>query len=86
VEQKLKEMEMLSTPPCEGAFYFFPRFRHSMSSQQMTEYLFSKGVLVRSGTEFGANGQKHFRISYATSMEDLQEGMERLNTALKELK
>lgn len=85
VEKRLKEMEKLATPPCEGAFYFFPRFRHSMTSQQMTEYLFNRGLIVRSGTEFGANGQKHFRISYATSMENLEEGMDRLKRALDAL-
>jgi aspartate/methionine/tyrosine aminotransferase len=57
-----------------------------MSSRQMTEYLFSKGVLVRSGTEFDANGRKYFRISYATSMENLPVGMDRLKRALEELK
>jgi aspartate/methionine/tyrosine aminotransferase len=52
----------------------------------MTEYLFSKGVLVRSGTEFDANGRKYFRISYATSMENLPVGMDRMKRALEELK
>ena len=86
VEQKLKEIERLHTPPCEGAFYFFPRFEHALTSPQMTEYLFSKGILVRSGTEFGACGQKHFRICFATSMEILEMGMDRLKHALDELK
>lgn len=85
VEQKLKRIRNLSTPPCEGAFYFFPRFDHLMTSQQMTEYLYGKGIMVRSGTEFGANGQKHIRICFATSMEKLEIGMERLNRALDEL-
>jgi len=40
---------------------------------------------VRSGTEFGENGQKHIRISFATSIEKLEEGMERLKGALDEL-
>jgi aspartate/methionine/tyrosine aminotransferase len=86
VEKKLKEISGLQTPPCEGAFYFFPRFEHSLTSQQMTEYLFGKGILVRSGTEFGACGQKHFRISFATSAEALEAGLDRLTQALDELK
>jgi aspartate/methionine/tyrosine aminotransferase len=86
VEKKLKEIRGLQTPPCEGAFYFFPRFEHSLTSQQMTEYLFGKGILVRSGTEFGACGQKHFRISFATSAESLEAGLDRLTQALDELK
>jgi aspartate aminotransferase len=86
VEKKLKEIKGLHTPPCQGAFYFFPRFDHALTSQQMTEYLFNKGILVRSGTEFGASGQKHLRICFATSMEILEMGMERLKQALDELK
>ena len=86
VEKKLREIKRLSTPPCEGAFYFFPRFEHALTSAQMTDYLFSKGILVRSGTEFGTGGQKHFRISFSTSMEVLEHGMGRLKQALDELK
>jgi len=86
VEKKLKEIERLHTPPCEGAFYFFPRFEHALTSQQMTEYLSGKGILVRSGTEFGASGQKHLRICFATSMGTLAEAMGRLKRALDELK
>jgi len=86
VAKKLKEIKGLDTPPCEGAFYFFPRFEHALTSQQMTEHLFNKGILVRSGTEFGAGGQKHFRISFSTSRETLELGMDRLKQALDELK
>jgi len=85
VERKLSQISGLATPPCDGAFYFFPRFKHSLTSKQMTKYLFDKGILVRSGTEFGANGQKHFRICFATSMENLEKGMDRLRQALDEL-
>ncbi|MFH2076295.1 MAG: aminotransferase class I/II-fold pyridoxal phosphate-dependent enzyme, partial [Pseudomonadota bacterium] len=46
VAQKLNEIQGLTTPPCEGAFYFFPRFEHSLTSQKMTEYLFSKGIMI----------------------------------------
>lgn len=86
VAEKLDRIRGLSTPPCEGAFYFFPRFEHPLTSQEMTEYLFTKGIMVRSGTEYGAGGQKHFRICFATSVETLEAGMDRLKRALDELK
>jgi aspartate/methionine/tyrosine aminotransferase len=85
VEKALKGMERISTPPCEGAFYFFPRFEHNITSRDMAQYLAERGIFVRSGTEFGERGQHHIRISFATSMETLQEGMERLEKALDEL-
>ena len=86
VEKKLKEIKGITVPSCDGAFYFFPRFEHPLTSQQMTEYLFSKGIMVRSGTEYGARGEKHFRICFATSMENLEVGLDRLKQALDELK
>jgi aspartate aminotransferase len=85
VENALKKMERVSTPPCEGAFYFFPRFEHRITSREMTQYLAERGIFVRSGTEYGENSQQHIRISFATSMEKLQEGMEKLKRALDTL-
>lgn len=85
VENALKGIERISTPPCEGAFYFFPSFEHQITSRDMTSYLADNGILVRSGTEFGENGQKHIRISFTTSIEELEEGMDRLKRALDEL-
>ena len=51
----------------------------------MTEHLFNRGILVRSGTEFGAGGQQHFRIAFCKSVETLEEGMTRLKAALGEI-
>jgi aspartate/methionine/tyrosine aminotransferase len=85
VEKALQGIERVSTPPCEGAFYFFPRFHHELTSREMTTYLAERGIMVRSGTEFGERGQHHIRLSFATSMEQLEEGMERLKRALDEL-
>lgn len=85
VHKALQGIERILTSPSEGAFYFFPRFEHKLTSSEMTDYLAEKGILVRSGTEFGENGQKHIRISYSASIELLGEGMERLKKALDEL-
>ena len=83
VESKLKEIDSLTAPPCQGAFYSFPRFTHSVSSKEMLTYLMDKGVLVRSGTEFGENGEGCIRLAFTTSVDMLEEGMERLKTALE---
>lgn len=85
VTRLLGDIGGLSTPPCEGAFYFFPRYEHALTSPKMREYLFSKGILVRSGTEFGACGESHFRICFATSVEILEKGLARLKQALDEI-
>jgi len=81
----LKEIQRISVFPCEGAFYFFPRFENKMTSREMTDYLARKKIMVRSGTEFGRKGEKHIRISFTSRMDSLKEGMERLRDALNEL-
>jgi aspartate aminotransferase len=86
VDQALRKMDRIIPRPCEGAFYFFPRYTHSMSSKDLTHYLAERGLLVRSGTEFGEKGQNHIRLSFATSVEEIEEGMKRLKKALEDLK
>lgn len=85
VAEGLAKIARLTCQPCQGAFYFFPKFAHEMSSKEMTHYLLNKGILLRSGTEFGIHGEKHIRISFATSLANLGEGLNRLKKALHEL-
>ncbi len=86
VDQALKKIDGIIPRACEGAFYFFPKYSHSISSKDLTGYLAERGLLVRSGTEFGEKGQNHIRLSFATSVEEIEEGMKRLKNALEELK
>jgi len=86
VDQALRKIDGIIPRPCEGAFYFFPRYTHSMSSKDLTSYLAERGLLVRSGTEFGEKGQNHIRLSFAASVEEIEEGMKRLKKALEDLK
>ncbi|GHJ42219.1 hypothetical protein Sm713_78280 [Streptomyces sp. TS71-3] len=61
-----------------GAFYAFPRIRSGLSAEEMATRLAAGGVLVRSGSEYGPSGEGHVRLSYATSLELLDEGLDRL--------
>ncbi len=85
VEKALNGIDGLQTPPCEGAFYLFPRFEHRVTSKEMTSYLAEKGVLVRSGTEFGERGESHVRLSFTIASAELEEGMDRFKRALDEM-
>ena len=85
VDRALRGMPGVDVSPCEGAFYFFPRFAHKKTSREMMQFLAAKGVMVRSGTEFGERGQSRIRISFTTSMELLEEGLARMKKALREL-
>jgi aspartate aminotransferase len=75
----------------DGAFYIFPDVsaffgRGSVrDSQTLTDYLLEEArVAVIPGSAFGSDN--HVRISYATSMERLQEGVRRIEAALKNLR
>ena len=68
----------------EGAFYAFPDIRGTgMSSFDLCEFLLEEAkVGCVPGNVFGARGEGHVRVSYATSRERLREAGERMARAL----
>ncbi|WP_327393528.1 aminotransferase class I/II-fold pyridoxal phosphate-dependent enzyme [Streptomyces sp. NBC_01186] len=73
----------LSSP--EGAFYQFPRYDIDLPSVEVVAALRAHGVAVRPGSEFGARGEGHLRLSYAASPESITEGVRRLAQGLSAL-
>ncbi|WP_019065177.1 pyridoxal phosphate-dependent aminotransferase [Streptomyces prunicolor] len=73
----------LSRP--EGAFYQFPRYDVDLPSVEVVAALRTHGVAVRPGSEFGARGEGHLRLSYAASPESITEGVRRLAYGLSVL-
>ena len=67
-----------------GAFYVFPNIEGTgMSSQDLAAYLLnSAGVATLSGTSFGRYGEGYLRLSYANSVENIQEALARIQAAL----
>lgn len=68
-----------------GAFYVFPNITSfNRSSKDIASYLLhTAGVALLDGTSFGMNGEGYLRISYATSMKKLEEGIGNIQKALK---
>jgi aspartate aminotransferase len=71
----------------EGTFYGLPDFRAYCgtglvkNSEELAKYLLKKALVVTvPGKEFGMEG--HLRLSYAGSVKDLTEGIERMKWAL----
>ncbi|WXG41538.1 MAG: aminotransferase class I/II-fold pyridoxal phosphate-dependent enzyme [Candidatus Freyarchaeum deiterrae] len=56
-----------------------------VQSQLAEKLLQNKGVSLTPGSVFGTNGEGHLRISYATSMQDIQEGVKRIEEYLHSL-
>jgi aspartate/methionine/tyrosine aminotransferase len=69
--------------PC-GAFYAFPNITGTgQSSSALADRLLEQaGVACLSGTSFGDLGEGYLRISYANSMENIQEALRRIRTTL----
>jgi len=79
VLKRLREMGLPCFEP-RGAFYVFPSIRGAgLSSEDFAErLLLEEKVAVVPGNAFGACGEGHIRICYATAMADLQEAMARM--------
>ncbi len=80
IYEKLLDVDRLKTIKPEGAFYFFPEVMDlNMPSTEFARRLLEKfGVAVLPGTSFGKNGEGHIRISFANSLENLEEGAQKL--------
>lgn len=81
-----KEMNIDCFEPY-GAFYIFPNIsRFGMSSDEFaTELLKREKVAVVPGTAFGDCGEGFLRISYAYSIENLKEALERIKKFIEYL-
>ena len=95
VIENINKIEGLECNTPEGAFYLFPKCSGLFgkttkegkvlnSSNDVATYLLEEAnVAIVPGIAFGMD--EHFRISYATSMELLQESCDRLAKAVKKL-
>ncbi|MCU0638925.1 MAG: pyridoxal phosphate-dependent aminotransferase [Candidatus Krumholzibacteria bacterium] len=69
----------------KGAFYIFVRAGHldNDSHRLAFDILEKAGVALTPGIDFGERGEGYLRISYANSLENLKEGMDRLEGYLE---
>jgi aspartate aminotransferase len=94
IVEKLNSIPGVSCMNPQGAFYVFPDISSLFgmscggkkigSSTDFAEYLLDKvDVAVVPGIAFG--NDSHVRLSYATSMENIQKGLERIGNAVAKL-
>lgn len=88
VVDRLNQIDGVKCLKPGGAFYVFPRVTvPGMASKQVADSLLeNEGVAVLGGTAFGAQGEGFLRLSFATSMELLGEGCDRIEKGLKRLR
>jgi aspartate aminotransferase len=70
-----------------GAFYVFPKVKQiPLSSEALADYLMKEaGVSLLPGTAFGKQGEGYLRLSYANSLDNISEALERIRSAIKNL-
>lgn len=84
----LNEIDGIKCCMPRGAFYAFPDISSfGLSSKKFADRLLEEeGIALAWGTSFGEYGEGHIRISYATSLENLKEAVERLKRFTLKLK
>lgn len=88
VYARLSAMEGVSVAPADGTFYIFPNVQKIIdrldginNDVEFAEYLLNEvGVALVPGSAFGAEGC--IRISFATSMEVLEDALNRIERAI----
>jgi len=88
----LNKIDGVECPTCEGAFYAFPSFKTIIDRMpnirddvELAAWMLEHaGVAMVPGTAFGAPG--HLRLSFATSMENLETCVSRISDALGKIR
>ncbi len=85
---RLRELGFRITVEPTGAFYIFVDARHlSSDSYKLAFDILEKAHLgITPGIDFGENGEGYLRFSYANSLENIMEGLNRLEKYIKEFK
>lgn len=85
IVEKVNSIEGLSLNAPDGAFYAFINIKGlGVSSEEFCNYLLDEEcVAIVPGTVFGSAGEGFVRFSYASSYEDIVEGINRMEKACK---
>ena len=85
IVEKVNSIEGLSSNAPDGAFYAFINIKGlGVSSEEFCNYLLDEEcVAIVPGTVFGSAGEGFVRFSYASSYEDIVEGLNRMEKASK---
>jgi len=83
----LNDIEDISCKRPLGSFYVFPNVtKINMHCDDLSDYVMEKAdVAVLPGTAFGGYGEGYLRLSYANSLENIQEALSRIKTAVEDI-
>jgi aspartate/methionine/tyrosine aminotransferase len=83
----INEIDGLSCHAPEGTFYAFVDISKTRkSADELSMYLLEDyGVVTVPGTAFGPCGEGYIRLSFATSLEDIKEGIRRIKKGIEKI-
>jgi aspartate/methionine/tyrosine aminotransferase len=83
----LEALPGVSCAPPEGAFYAFPDVSaFGQDTWDLARHLLgTAGVVTTPGRYYGLQGEGHLRVSFASSLENIRLGIERMGRALEQL-
>jgi Aspartate/tyrosine/aromatic aminotransferase len=86
--QRVRELGFILPKEPQGAFYMLLNARHLCNSSYdlAFEILEQAGVGVAPGIDFGQNAEGYIRLSYANSLENIKEGLDRIEAFLSNRK
>ena len=87
IVEGLNELSGVSCQKPQGAFYVFPNIKafNKTSSEIANMMLEEAGVALLPGSAFGTKGEGYLRLSYANSVENIQQALERMKSVVKRL-
>jgi aspartate aminotransferase len=88
IVEGLNAIPRVSCTTPKGAFYVFPNVKEiGWDVRKLSDYILNEaGVAVLFGTSFGKFGEGYIRLSYANSVENIKEGLSRMEKALQKIK
>lgn len=70
-----KEIRGLNPLKPQGGFYLYCKYEPALRAVEVRQRLWDANVAVRTGSEFGATGEGHLRLTYAVDEATIERGM-----------
>ncbi|MGM0509603.1 MAG: pyridoxal phosphate-dependent aminotransferase [Thermoplasmatota archaeon] len=86
IVDRLNDIDGFDCVKPDSTFYTFPSYDFDVPSMDMSMYLLEEAkVATTPGSAFGDEGEKHLRMSYANSTENIKEALDRIEEAVQDL-
>ncbi|MFP4001390.1 MAG: pyridoxal phosphate-dependent aminotransferase [Thermoplasmata archaeon] len=86
IVDRLNEIDGFTCSKPNSTFYTFPEFDFDMESMEVSMHLLEEAkVATTPGSAFGDKGEGHLRLSFANSLENIEEAMDRIESTVADL-